>query len=156
MLWAIILIACLLAFAKVPSFRKTVFVIAGCLALLIVGYLGYDKIQTALSKGRVRPEQLEFTELRLGSESFGRNLTGRVKNNSRHEVFAADADIRLLDCDEAHKCEVIGEETTDILTGSVPAGQVRDINASIHFSGSTQPRGKFEWNYTIKEVRARN
>lgn len=155
MVWALVLIAGLLAFVKFPAFRKTVLVIAGATTLLVVGFLAYDKQQTESSKRLVRVDQVDFKDMRLGPDSFGYKLTGRVKNNSTHELFIVTADIRVLDCDSDNKCDVIGEEQCDILPGSLPAGQVRDIDRLVYFGGDTKPRGKFEWNYRITEVRAR-
>jgi hypothetical protein len=83
--WALLLIAGIIALVKFPSFRKTVFVIAGVLALAVVGYLLYDKQQTEASKKLVRFEELEFADVRLGPESFGSSykLVGRVNPTAR-------------------------------------------------------------------------
>jgi hypothetical protein len=155
--WALLLIAGFIAFAKFPTFRKTIFVIAGVLALAILGYVMYDKWQTATSKTLVRVGELEFADMRLGPETFGRGykLVGRVKNNSRYTVFGIQAKIHVLDCDEKSNCEVVGEEDQDIVP-MIPPGQVRDIEDSIYFSNGTQVRGHFQWNYTISEIRARH
>ena len=156
MFWALLLIAGVIALVKFPSFRKAIFVIAGVLALTVVGYLIYDKEQTEASKTLVRVEELTFTDMRLGPESFGSGykLVGRVKNNSRYAVFGIRAKIHILDCDEKSNCEVVGEEERDI-SPFIPAGQVRDIADSIYFGGETHVRGHFQWNYTINEIRAR-
>jgi hypothetical protein len=152
--WAILLVAGLLAFAKFPAFRKTVLIIAGGTVLLVIGYLAYDQQQKETSKRLVRTDQLDFADMRLSPDGSDYKLMGRVKNNSTHEVFIVTADIRVLDCDQDNKCDVIGEEQEDILPGSLPAGQVRDIDETVYFSGNTKPRGRFEWNYRITEVRA--
>lgn len=155
MVWAILLVAALLAFAKFPTFRKTLLIVAGATALLVIGILAYDQQQKETSKRLVRTDQLDLTDMRLSPDGSDYKLMGRVKNNSTHEVFIVTADIRVLDCDQDNKCDVIGEEQEDILPGSLPAGQVRDIDETIYFSGNTKPRGRFEWNYRITEVRAR-
>ena len=130
--------------------------IAGVLALAVVGYIAYDSQQTEASKQLVRPEQLEFADMRLGPESFGSayKLVGRVKNNSRHTAFGLQAKIHVLDCDEKSNCEVVGEEERDIAP-LIPPGQVRDIDDSIYFGSGTHVRGHFQWTYTISEIRAR-
>jgi hypothetical protein len=154
MLWAILLLIGLIAFLKLPSFRKVVLIIAGVITLTVIGYTAYDKQQTEASKRLVRFDQLDFTDMRLGLGDYASKLTGRVKNNSKYTVFEVRASIRALDCDQNEKCEVIGEEEQDIVP-VVPPGQVRDVDKSIYFSGNTKPRGKFQWNYRITEVRAR-
>jgi hypothetical protein len=154
--WALLLIAGIIAFVKFPSFRKTIFVIAGVLVLAVVGYLEHEKQQTEDSKKLVRVEELEFADLRLGPESFGSayKLVGRIKNNSRYTVFRIQATIHVLDCDEKSNCEVVGEEERNIAP-VIPPGQVRDIDDSIYFGSGTHVRGHFQWNYTIKEIQAR-
>ena len=156
MLWALLLIAGIIALVKFPSFRKTIFVIASTLALAVVVYLLYDKQQTEASKKLVRVEELEFADMRMGPESFGSGykLTGRVKNNSRYTVFVIQTKIHVLDCDDKSNCEVVGEEERDIAP-LIPPGQVRDIDDSIYFGSGTHIRGHFQWNYTISEIRAR-
>jgi len=153
--WALLLIAGIIALVKFPSFRKATLAIVGVLVLVIVGYFVYDKQQTEASKKLVRAEQLEFTDMRLGPESYGSSykLTGRVKNNSQYTVFGIQAKIRVLDCDEKAHCEVVGEEQENI-GPTIPPGQVRDIDNSIYFSSGTHVRGRFEWNYVINEIRA--
>jgi hypothetical protein len=154
--WALLLIAGIIALIKFPSFRKTIFVIAGVLVLAVIGYLVYDKQQTESSKRLVRVEELEFADMRLGPESFGSayKLVGRVKNNSRYTVFDIQATIHVLDCDEKSNCEVVGEEKRNIAP-LIPPRQVRDIDDSIYFSSGTRVRGHFQWSYTISEIRAR-
>ncbi len=155
MFWALLLIAGIIALVKVPSFRKTIFVIV-ILVLAVVASLVYDRLQTEASKTRVRVDELEFTDMRLGPESFGSayKLVGRVKNNSRYTVFGIRATFHVLDCDEKSNCEVVGEDEEDIAP-LIPPGQVRDINNSIYFKSGTYVRGHFQWNYTISEIRAR-
>jgi hypothetical protein len=154
--WALLLIAGVIALVKFPSFRKAIFVIVVLLAVVIVGYLAYDKQQTEASKKLVRVEELSFADMRLGPESYGSSykLVGRVKNNSRYTVFGIQAKIHVLDCDDKANCEVVGDEERDIAP-LIPPGQVRDIDDSIYFSGATHVRGHFQWNYTINEIRAR-
>lgn len=101
MFWALLLIAGIIALVKFPSFRKAIFVIAGVLALAVVGYLIYDKQQTEASKKLVRVEELEFADMRLGPESFGSayKLAGRAKkqfaiHSLRHTIQDSHARLR--------------------------------------------------------------
>jgi hypothetical protein len=157
MLWAIVLIGTLIAFLKFPIFRKSMIVIAVVLALIILGYLENEKLQTEASKNLVRFDQLEFADMRLGPESYGSSyrLTGRIKNNSPYSVFGIKAKVHVLDCDEKSHCDVIGEEEESI-GPLIPPGQVRDIDDSIYFSGATHVKGQFQWNYTISEIQGRH
>jgi hypothetical protein len=154
--WALIVIAAVYALVKYPAFRKSVLAIAGVLAVMVLGYMLYDKQQAEASKRLVRAEELEFTDMRLGPEEFGSSykLVGRVKNNSRYAVFSIQAKVRVLDCDEKSHCDVVGEEERDIAP-FVPAGQARDIDTSLYFSSGTKVRNQFQWSYTIGEIRAR-
>ena len=156
MLWALLLIVSIIALVKFPSFRKAIFVIAGVLALTVVGYFVYDREQTEASKRLVRIDELDFTDMRLGPESLGSSykLVGRVKNNSRYSVFGIQAKIHVLDCDDKSHCEVVGEEEQNIAP-LIPPGQVRDIDTSVYFGGGTHVRDHFQWNYTVSEIQAR-
>lgn len=156
MFWALILIASCIALIKFQRLRKAVLVVAASLALCVSGYLVYDQHETSLSKTRVRPDQLTFTEMRLGPGSFGSSyrLVGRVKNNSPFTVFDIKARVQIRDCDVVAHCETVGEEEK-VLEPVIPPDQVRDIEESLYFGQGTHVKGSFQWNYTITEARAR-
>lgn len=156
MFWALLLIAGTIALVKWPRFRKAVFVIAAVLVLAVCGSLMYNNQQTNASKKLVRVEQLSFTDMRLGPESFGSSykLTGRVKNNSGYTVVGIQTKLQVLDCDDNSKCDVVGEEEQHLLP-VIPAGQVRDIDESVYFGGGTRVRGRLQWNYRVTEISAR-
>jgi hypothetical protein len=144
-------------------FSKQILVTGGLLATAVFGLAAYVEHSSEVgrketeaskaSKNLVRAEELEFTDMRLGPESFGSsyNLTGRVRNNSRYTVTDVQAKIRLLDCDEKEHCDVIGEEDQDIVT-DVPARQARDIQSSIFFGSGTRVRGHFKWSYVLNGI----
>jgi hypothetical protein len=157
MLWSILIIAGIIAFFCFPAFRKTVFIIAGVLSLVIFAYIENQKRQTEESKSLVHADNLEFTDMRLGPETYGSSykLTGRVKNNSQYTVFEIKAKLHVLDCDEKSHCDVVGEEEEWNIAPLLPQGQVRDIDTSIYFNSEMHVRGQFQWDYGITEIRAR-
>jgi len=116
----------------------------------------YVQYEATVSRGLVRADELFFSDMRLGPESFGSGYKhgGRVKNDSRYTVFEIRARIQLLDCDGTSHCDIVGDEE-QILLPVIPPGQVRDIDQSVYFTSGTQVRGNFQWNYRITQVRAR-
>jgi hypothetical protein len=157
MLWSILIIAGIFAFFRFPAFRKTVLILAGILALVIFGYIENEKRQTEESKELVHVNNLEFTDMRLGPETYGSSykLTGRIKNKSQYTVFEIKAKFHILDCDEKSHCDMVGEEDEWNIVPLLPPGQVRDIDKSIYFNSEMRIHGQFQWNYEITEIRAR-
>ncbi len=158
LVWGLLAIAAVFLAIKFRGFRFAVFGTIGLLVLLVVIYLSYQHSQEERSRRLVRPDQLTFTDLRLGPSSYGSSygLTGRVRNNSQFTVFEVKAKVRILDCDQQSHCDVVGEEEAWDMCPLLPPGQVRDINTSVFFGGGTQVRGQFQWNYEITEIRARD
>ena len=156
MVWGLLLIAAVFALIQYPLFRRMIFAITGILVLVVLGYLAYSESQTEAAKKLVSANELAFEDMRLGPESYGSayKLVGRVKNNSKYTVYGISAKIRVLDCDDKSNCDIVGEEERDIAP-MIPPGQVRDIDDSILFGSGTRVRGRFEWNYTIGDIRAR-
>jgi hypothetical protein len=160
MFWALLLIGGVILLLKFPTFRTkmlyTVGATAGILALAGGGYFLYDRQQTEASKHLVQVQQLQFTDLRLGPESYGSSykLVGRVKNNSLYTVHAIRTKIQIQDCDEKAHCEVVGEGEQDIAP-LLPPNQVREIDSSFYFGSGTRIRGQFQWTYAVQEIRAR-
>lgn len=127
--------------------------VVGVLALIVLAYVAHNNHQTEVSKRLVTASELAFEDMRLGPDSYGYKLAGRIKNNSKYTVYVIDAKIRVLDCDNKSNCEIVGEEEQNIAP-RIPPGQVRDVDDSIFFGSGTRVRGRFEWNYTIGEIRA--
>ena len=157
MVWVLVVIACVYFAIKFRAFRIALVAIVGLLALAITIYLSRQHEDEEKSKHLVRPDQLEFSDLRLGPASYGSSyvLTGRARNSSQYTVFDVVAKIRILDCDEQSHCDVVGEENMFEMWPLLPPGQIREINSDVFFGSGTKVRGKFQWNYEITEIRAR-
>jgi hypothetical protein len=156
--WVLAAIACIFLAIKFRGFRYVLLAITGLLVLVVVVYVDHNKQEEESSKHLVRVDQVVFTDLRLGPDSFGSSyrLSGRVKNNSPYYVFAVKAKFHILDCDGQSHCDVVGEEEEWNICPLIPPGQVRDVDTSIYFGSGTQVRGQFQWNYEITEIRARS
>jgi hypothetical protein len=153
---AILLIGGLIAFFKYPIFRKAAIAIAVVIVLFVFGYIENKKQQDEASKILVHLDQLDFSDMSLGPESYGTDykLSGRIKNNSPYSVFSVKAKIHVLDCDKEAHCDVVGEEERNIAP-LIPPGQVREIDDSIYFGSATRVQGQFRWDYTVSEIQAR-
>jgi hypothetical protein len=158
MVWLLAAIACIFLAIKFRGFRYAFLAIAGVLVLSVTLYVAHTKQEEESSKRLVQADQLAFTGLTLGPESYGSSykLSGRVKNNSPYYVFQVKAKLRILDCDAQSHCDVVGEEDEWNICPLIPPGQVRDVDTSIYFGSGTRVRGQFQWNYVITEIRARS
>jgi hypothetical protein len=157
MVWALLGIAAIVLAIKFRRFRYSLLAIVGLLALSIAIYIARQKAEEEASKHRVRTDQLVFTDLQMGPAGYGSSyrLIGRVRNNSPYSVFQVKAKFHILDCDEQSHCDVVGEEEEWDICPLVPPGQVRDIDTSIYFGTQTKVRGRYQWNYEITEIHAR-
>jgi curved DNA-binding protein CbpA len=93
-----------------------------------------------------------LTSVRASSDGYYR-LTGRLTNNSDHTVSGVRIRIQIFDCDdETPRCEIVADTLKDI--GSVvPPGQARDIDQIIYLHDAPRFRGRFQWDFTISEIR---
>ncbi len=158
MVWLLVAIICIFLAIKFRGFRYSILAIAGILAVAVTLYIAHNKQEEESSKSLVRPDQLVFSDLAMGPESFGSSykLSGRVKNNSPYYVFLVKAKFHILDCDAQSHCDVVGEQEEWNICPLIPPGQVRDVDTSIYFGSGTKIRGQFQWNYGITEIRARS
>jgi len=156
MWWVILIIVIIAAFA-VPRFGCAVLGLVGI--LIVTGTIWYLVVQyqNNLSKGRITANEVELSELVLvpgyGSDSY--KLQGRIKNkSSKYTLSDLRIKITMQDCVESKGCEVIGESTAWVLNG-VPPGQSRALEQSVYFSNMPKPRGKYEWYYSIAEIKGK-
>jgi hypothetical protein len=88
----------------------------------------------------------------LKTEYGSHDLTGRIKNlSSQYTLTGVALTITIEDCegDFPHpSCVTIGEDKDHHFWVHIPPGQVRDISEPI-YTGSTQPKGKLQWYYSI-------
>lgn len=155
MWWVIAIIVIIAAFAF-PRFGVVLLVL---LALagggLFMAHLNNQQ-ERAASTRRMTTTEVELTDLRLGRQ-YGSSykLVGRVRNASpKYTLQEFSLRILVRDCAEPQTCETIGE-TTDSVYVSVPPGQIRGIDESIHFSALPALKGTFAWEYSLVEVKAK-
>lgn len=156
MIWwiVVILIVIVIAF-KIPKYGKELLVGIGILvAIGVVWYLKNEQEEVA-SKRRIVPAGIQFDNLRLApsysAESF--LLLSRIKNKTqRFSLRDLRLKITMHDCIKPGDCEIVGESTACSFA-TVPPGQSRDIDESVYFSNLAKPKGKYEWGYSILEIK---
>ncbi len=82
-------------------------------------------------------------------------LIGRIRNKSK---LLTVQEVQLLISMEdvlATGASTTVAETVLVLKTEVPPGQSRDINESITFGKLPLPRGRHEWNFSIREIKAK-
>lgn len=151
----VVLIICFLIFiflaVKYRGFRY--FAIISIVA--VAGYIFYlyesDRREEALSKTRIKKEEVELFDARLSLGTLGK-LTARLKNNSaQYTLKGLTLRIQVLDCVKKD-CEIIGQ-TDHNYWSKVPPGQVRGIDEYVSFSNLPQIRGEWTWNCEILDIR---
>ena len=155
MWWIIILIIVVIIAFKIPKFGKTLLI--GVAVLVVIGFIWYlnNQHEEEMSKKRISPAEIQFDNLRLApsysAESF--RLVGRIKNKSQSfSLRDMRIKITMRDCIKPGECEIVGESTAWTFA-TIPPGQSRDIDESVHFSNLAKPKGKYEWDYAIVEIR---
>jgi hypothetical protein len=69
--------------------------------------------------------------------------------------YKASQEPKLINEESRQKithCEIVDERDTTILSNSIPPGQIRDIQESIHFNDAMRIHGEFGWRYEIKKM----
>lgn len=155
MWWFLILLIVVIASFAVPKFGKTLLVVIGI--LMTVGFAWYLKNQheEKISKQRISPSEIQFDDLRMAPryspESF--RLLGRIKNKSqRYTLHDIQLKVTIRDCIKAGDCEIVGEATAWSFN-NIPPGQSREFDESVYFSNLAKPKGKYEWDYSVVEIK---
>ena len=162
MRWVVVAAAVVWFAVASPRFRYALGVlIAIVIALGVAAYLwsGYQDQQRAkaalAAKGLIKHESIELFDMTMGISGPSVTLKGRVRNNdAAYSLTAVELRIRVLDCNEAQKCDVVGEAVEDVLT-NVPPGQVRDVDEFVYFSGLGRERPGRRWTYDLLSVSAK-
>ncbi len=157
MWWALILLILVIVAFAVPKFGKALLVVIG--VLVVIGIIWYLKNQheEELAKKRIVPNEIQFVDLRLAPsyspESF--RLLGRIKNKSQRFILTdLRVKITMRDCVKPGDCEIVGECIAWSFA-DVPPGQSRDLDESVYFSHLAKPKGKYEWDYSIIEIKGK-
>ena len=151
---AIVVIIAAIAYPAVRKVLLAVVAVAGVGLLLV--YLNTQR-ERAESKSRVKANEVELSDLRLDRPQYGSSyqLTGRVRNRSeRFEIGSLRLRVVLQDCLGANDCSIVGDTIAWVFV-SVPPGQTRAIDDSVHFSDVPPFRGNFAWRYELAEIEAR-
>lgn len=155
MWWILILLIVVIAAFKVPLFGKALLVCIGIVVILCAIWLLNDRHEAEVAKRRISPAEIQFDDLHLSpsysADSF--RLLGRIKNRSkRFSLQDMSIKIAMRDCIKPGECEIVGEDRVWSLC-NCPPGQARDLDASVHFSNLAKPKGKYEWDYSILEIK---
>ncbi len=155
MWWVLIILIVLIAAFAVPKFGKALLVVIG---ILVVGgfalYLN-GQHKEELAKKRISPDEIQLDDLRLAPsyspESF--RIVGRIKNKSqKYSLDSLRLKITMRDCVKLGDCKIVGESVAWSFA-DVPPGQSRDFDESVYFSNLAKPKGKYEWDYSIIEIK---
>ena len=153
MFWALTIIGLIILGLRFPKFGIAMLIVVGALGLLLFGYMGHEHEQREAAKHRVRPDQLDFMDLRMGPNGYADyHLSGRVKNNSIYKITGITLKLEVQDCASDGHCETVGQEEQPLFL-SIPVGQVRDINETAYFPNMTI-HGTYQWHYSVEEVDA--
>src|SRR4051812_15580924 len=118
MAWLIVAVVVLFLAIAFPWFRIVLGIVVFGVAIAIWYSISSSQRETAAAKTRIRPDQVELFEMRLGNTQ----LTGRVRNLSpEFTLTGVELKLQLEDCVDK-KCEVVGE-TAESLYLNVPPGQ---------------------------------
>jgi len=160
---ALVVIVVLFLLIKSAGFRKAALVMFGLLALgafLLYVWITRSDNERARkdeqAKTLIKLNEVEVIDPRLSFSTYdGRQpdkLIGRIRNNSRYPIEELEFSLTFRDCNSDRNCEIIGESNPSVFI-SVPPGQSRDFSTYVS-GGQMVPRGKLEWQYSLKGVEA--
>jgi hypothetical protein len=134
------------------GFRKLAAVVAGVLAAAVGIFLLVQQQSQREARALIPSTDVDLQEIKLQSDSVGSyKLVGRIRNNSpSYTLTGLGLKIVLDDCDAAAppNCVTIGDSEEHPFFENIPPGQVRELDSYI-FPGSTKPKGKLVWHYSI-------
>ena len=123
--------------------------------LIIATLLIFDKFEDQRSASRIPADQIELIDFKLAAgHRTVYELNGRVQNHSPdYGLFRLVLRVLALDCPQLEaareSCTVIGDKVENMGV-DVPAGQARDVTASIRFDATTlKPRGVLRWEFEV-------
>jgi hypothetical protein len=159
---ALVVIVVIYFLIKSEGFRKAALIAVGLCVLggfLLYFYFENQKAESArkiaYAKTLIKSNQIEIIEPRVSFSSYdGRpdRVTGRLRNNSSYAIRSVELQLRFEDCPAPAQCETVGM-TEDDVSVDVPPGQSRDFDS--YLTGDRMSaKGKLNWNYTIKSIRA--
>jgi len=150
-------IGVLIAVIAFPRFRKAVLALVGVGAIALFIIYQQSEREQAAAKSRVKPQEVEFTDMRLGRSQYGSSyqLTGRVRNlSTTYSISSLTLRIVLRDCITPQDCSTVGDRNEYVIV-SVPPGQTRGVDELVYFSDVPAFRGSFAWSYSVTEIKAK-
>jgi len=159
---ALIVIIVLFFLVKSEGFRKAASILLGVCVLggfVIYAYFENEKAERARKLARAKTlvtmDEIALLDPQMRFSTYdGRpeKITGRLRNNSKYTVESVELHLLFQDCPTNAACETIGTSEEDVSV-DVPPGQSRDFDSYV--SGNRMsPRGKLNWNYSIKSITA--
>jgi len=153
----LVALAVLFLLAYSAGFRKAALGLVGVLIVVGTAVYVYEQIEDDRSRSRIPSSELEYLDIKLLNKSASsRQLTGRIKNNSKkYALRGLGLRIVLEDCemlDKQTSCTVVAE-TTNNLSINVPPGQARDFSEGIYGLGSPIAKRNMVWRYEVTYIR---
>lgn len=125
-------------------------------AIALIWYASYQREQE-LSKRLISKNEIELMDLFLTHGSMGWKIFGRVKNTSqKHTLTGLRIKVNIKDCIRPGDCEIVCEDTVNCVDAIVLPGQSRSFRKFVFgFPDPTTLPGKYDWYYSVIEVRGR-
>jgi hypothetical protein len=151
-------IAVVLLLIYSSGFRKA------ALGIVLVGAIGigiivlYTQESKREARERIPVGDLELSDISLKQQYGSYTIVGRIKNNShQYTLTGLGLSVVFEDCESESprtSCVIIGEDKDHYFSMNVPPGQVRDMSEYV-YPGSTRPKGKLVWHYSISYTEAK-
>ena len=159
MLWIVAGIVVVWLAVAFPGFR---WLLAILVAVAVVGvvllfaWVQYEQnTQTKAeqaAKLRIPHTNVEFLDLRMGTDSSFVKLSGRVRNNDPKFILTGvELRLRVQECPASGQCETVGDVTKSIDV-NVPPKQVREIDDYVSFRDIGSPRMERTWSYVVVSI----
>lgn len=157
MWWVVLAIILVYLGFKFPMFGKVI--LGGISVIVVVCALWYFKSQydDKVSKSRISKNEIDLVDLTLQPyyDKSSYRIVGKIRNRSASYTLTS-LKIRntMRDALPDGRSEIVGETTTWVFK-TVPPGQARDVDESVHFSDIATARGTYSWQYEVIEIRGR-
>ena len=139
---------------KFPRFRIAVVLFLAALAAIVFFWIKSESEREANSHSLISVSQLEIQGISLRNSHGSWEVAGTVRNNSTHTLTAMKLKVTVRDCVDESNCVVIGEDSVDIWSVTVPPSQLRAFNGSVFLSNMPTPK-KLVGNYQLVQTTAK-
>lgn len=130
-------------------FRKALASAAGAVLLAVV----YAVWISGGELGRVGSDQVGLSELRIVEAAGSFRLEGRATNRSAtHTLVSLPLHLVVEDCQAAGACEVVHDETREVLV-TIPPGAIVPFN-TVYAASAGPVRGERRWRVSAGAPRA--